>query len=237
MKKGQKTEKITLNVSKREIFGKKLKALRRGGTLPANMYGEEMESTAVQLPLKEFTTAYKHAHETHIIYITLDGKEYPILIQHIQRHPVTDMLYHVDFRQVNLKKKIESQIPIVFTGESEAVHLGTGVQLTLIETILVEALPEDLPENIEIDVTSLKEINDEIKVSDIKNAGNYIIKDDPEKVIVRISEHKEEDTTPQIAAPDTVEITGEKKDEEAPEGEASADETPKEEAKKEKEDK
>ncbi|HLL60597.1 MAG TPA: 50S ribosomal protein L25 [Candidatus Nitrosocosmicus sp.] len=225
--KNTKQERIDLKVEPRTIFGKKLKALRKEGILPANVYGEGMESQALQLPVKEFYTVYKKAHETHIVYLLIGDKELPVLIQNIQRDPISDILFHVDFRKVNLKKKIETDVPVNLVGESEAVNLSKGILLSQTELLKVEALPEDLPAGIDIDISVLKELNDEIRVKDVKVVGAYELKDDPEKIIVRITEHKEEDTTPQIVAPETVEITSEKKDEEGADGE-SAEEAPKE---------
>jgi large subunit ribosomal protein L25 len=188
-----------------------------------------MKSQALQLPVKEFMFVYKKAHETHIVYLQFKGQEIPVLIQNVQHHPVTDILLHVDFRKVNLKKKIETEIPIKLIGESEAVHLNKGILLTLNETLLIEALPEDLPEDVEIDISILKEMNDEIKIKDLKAKGPYEFKGDPEQTIVRISEHKEEDITPQVVAPETVEITGEKKEEPAEGEEGATEESPKQE--------
>jgi large subunit ribosomal protein L25 len=223
----KKEEKLSLTVTKRTVFGKKLKALRRNEILPGNIFGESMKSEAVQLPFKSFITTFKKAGETQIVYITVEGseKELPVLIQNAQRHPVTDHLLHVDFRKVNLKKKIETHVPLQFINESDAVAQNKGILLTLAETLLIEALPEEIPAHIEVDISVLHELNDEIKVKDLKVSGNYTVKDDPEKIVIRISEHKEEEITPQIVAPETVEITTEKKegeetasDESAPEG-------------------
>jgi large subunit ribosomal protein L25 len=223
----KKEEKFVLHVSKRTVFGKKLKALRRSDILPGNIYGESMKSKAVQLPFKDFITTFKKAGETHIVYLAIEGteKELPVLIQNVQTHPITDLLRHVDFRKVNLKKKIETHVPLQFINDSDAVTQNKGILLTLANELLVEALPEEIPQQVEIDISVLKELNDEIKVSDLKLSGNFTVKDDAEKVLVRISELKEEEVTPHIVAPETVEITTEKKEgEEASEGEPASEE-------------
>jgi large subunit ribosomal protein L25 len=214
MKKTSKT-KLVLEVQKREIFGKKLKALRKTGVLPGNIFGESMESKAVMLPLIELKHTFKKAGETQIVYLKIDGEELPVLIQNLQFHPMTAYPLHVDFRKVNLKKKIETEVPIKLVGESEAVNQNKGILLNMAESVLVEALPEDIPQEIEIDLSVLKELDDQVAIKDLKVTGEFILKDDPEKVIVRITEHKEESIETQVVSPDTVEVTTEKKDDEA----------------------
>ncbi len=224
-KKTGSTDKIQLVVEKRNVFGKKLKGLRKQGKLPANIFGEDIKSQAVMLSVKEFFRAYRKAGQTQIVYLQLENKEeLPVLIQEVQHHPVTNFLLHTDFRKVNLKKKIETDVPVKFVGESEAVIQSKGILLTMTESLRVEALPEAIPSMFEVNISPLKELNDEIKVKDIKIIGEYIIKETPEKTIVRITAHKEETVETQVVAPETVEVTTEKKaEEEAPaEGEKAA---------------
>lgn len=210
----EKTEnKIQILVEKRSIFGKKVKKLRKEGILPANIFGQEVKSQAVQLPVKDFARVFRKAGESQIIFLKIKGKEeeFPALIQNVQTHPVTGEFLHVDFRFVNLKKKIKTEVPIKFVGESEAIKQNKGVLLTFTETLEIEALPAAIPKKIEIDISSLKELNDEIRVKDVKTTGEYLIIEPPEKVIVRITAHKEETTESQVAAPETVEVAKEKK--------------------------
>lgn len=223
-------EKNFLTVTKREVFGKKLGKLRKQGLVPGNIYGEKFESTAVQVNFKDFVKTFKKAGETQIVYVKIEDQELPILIQNLQKHPLTNQLLHVDFRKVNLNKKIETEVPVKLIGESDAVLQSKGILLTISDSVLVEALPQEIPAEIEIDISILKELGDEILVSSLKPTGNFIFKDDPEKVIARISEHKEESIEVQVATPDAVEITTEKKEEETSE---EKEETEKPEQKKE----
>ena len=203
-------DKLQLNINKRDIFGKKLKKIRKEGQLPGNIYGENIKSTSVLMPIKDFIQLYKKARETHVVYLKLGSEEIPVLIHRLQKHPIDDTFLHVDFRKVNLSKKIETDVPIKLIGESEAVTQNKGILLTLAESIVIEALPDKIPDSIEINISTLKELNDEIKVSDLKVGTDFIFKDYPTKSIVRITQHKEEEITPQVTAPETVEITEEK---------------------------
>ncbi len=213
------TNSLTLVVKKREIFGKKLKAVRAQNKLPANIFGENFTSQAVTVAFKDFIKVFKKAGETQIVTLTLDNQKLPILIKNVQYHPVSRLILHIDLRKVDLTKKIETEVPIKLIGESPAVGQNKGVLLTLAESVMVEALPQAIPTAIEVNITHLKELNDEIKVKDLPTSADYVFKDDAEKVIVRISEHKEESIETQVVAPETVEVTTEKKDE-AEEGES-----------------
>src|SRR3989344_1236684 len=207
------THSLTLIVKKRDIFGKKLNAVRAQHLIPANIFGENFTSQAVTIAFKDFIKVFKKAGETQIVTLILDTQEIPVLIKNIQHHPVSDHILHIDLRKVDLAKKIETEVPVKCIGESPAVGQNKGVLLTLTESVMVEALPQSIPTAIEVDISRLKELNDEIKVKNLQTSSDYIFKDDPEKIIVRISVHKEESIETQVVAPETVEVTTEKKDE------------------------
>lgn len=209
------SEKLVLSVVSRTVFGKKLKKLRHAGLIPANVFGPEFKSVSVSTQFKDFAKTYKTAKETGIVYLTLDKEEVPVLIKQVQRHPVTDNILHVDFRKVDLKKKIQTEVPVKTIGVSEAVTQKAGVLLTLSETLLVEALPQDIPQAIEIDISSIKELGQEIKVSQLPKSSVYEIKNPVEKVVVSVVEHKEESITPETAAA-APEVIGEVPTEGAP---------------------
>lgn len=215
--KKQTVDKLMLEVKKRDVFGKKLKAVRKQGHLPANIFGEDIPSQSIIASTRDFVKIFKKAGETQIVTLKLDDQEIPVLVKKVQKHPLSRLLLHVDFRKVDLKKKIETEVPIKLIGVSDAIIQNKGVLLTLAESVMVEALPNAIPSAIEIDITTLKELNDEIKVKDLKTNPNYVFKDEPDKVIVRISAHKEESIETQVVAPETVEVTTEKKEETAPE--------------------
>lgn len=200
------TERRALPVEKRTIVGKGVKKLRREGKLPANVYGEDFVSQAVTVDRIAFTKVYRHAKETHVITLSFDGKEIPVLIQNTQKHPLSNAVLHIDFRKVNLKKKIEASVPFLFVGESEAVAKKGGDLITQTTHVAVEALPDALPESIEIDLTKLVEIGDEIKVADLPKDSNYEVTDEPEKVIVRVNEHKEESIEPKLESAEPEQI-------------------------------
>lgn len=208
MKKTTKTsdEKTVLEVITRTVFGKKLKQLRKEGVIPANIFGTGFTSKSVSVKSMDFSKTYKKVKETGIVYLQLEKTEIPTLIKLIQKHPVNSQILHIDFRKVDLSVKIETAVPVQIIGVSEAVTQKGGVLLTLSDRLLVEALPQDLPQFIEIDISNLKEIGQDIKVKDLKVSNKYNIKDEEEKVILSVTAHKEESVIAETAATATPEV-------------------------------
>lgn len=237
----QKEEKLQLDASERKVFGKKLKKLRREGQLPGNIYGPDFKSQAVILALKEFRKIYKTAQETGIVYLRLGKQELPVLIKNVQTHPVSDSLLHIDFRKIDLKQKIVTQVPVKIIGKSPAIEQKGGVLLTQVDEITVESLPENIPHAIEVDVSNLNEIGAEIKISNLPKSDKYEIKEEVDKTIVSVITHKEESLAPETATkePEIIEEVKEGEEtvpEEAAEAAAPAEEgKPKEKAEQPKE--
>lgn len=218
MKKSQNSsEKISLKAESRTVFGKKLNKIRKQGFVPGNIYGPDFKSKSISIIYKDLVKTYKIVGETGVIYLVLDKEKIPVLIKNIQKHPLSSSLLHIDFRKIDLTKKIETDVPVKTIGISEAVSQKGGVLLIQSDNVLVEALPEDIPSHIEVDVTSIKEIGQEIKVSDLKKSDKYEIKTSAEKVVVAVIAHKEESIVPETAvtAPEILTETV-KEDEEAP---------------------
>ncbi|MBI4004648.1 50S ribosomal protein L25 [Candidatus Roizmanbacteria bacterium] len=216
--KKSKEEPVTLSVQKRDIVGKKVKQLRKNALIPANIFGTGFTSISISTPFKDFIQAYKIAHETGIIYLNLDSQSIPTLIRSVQYHPVTNQILHVDFRKIDLKQKIETEVPIEIVGESVAVTQLGGVLLKQHEHLTVEALPQNIPQHITIDVARIQELGQDIKIADLPKSPDYEIKQDPETIIVSIIAHKEESITPEtaVAAPEVIEKPEEEQEGETP---------------------
>ncbi len=160
-------KKHTLKAQKREMLGRKVKKLRQQGQLPATVYGKKLESENLLVSSADFAKVFAETGLTGLIELVLDGSTKPVLVHHVQRDPVKDAILHVEFHQVDLKEKVHANVPLVFVGESPTVTQKIGVLLSLLSEIEVEALPTDLPEKIEVDVSVLTEIDQELKVSDL----------------------------------------------------------------------
>lgn len=193
-------KKHSLKVEKREVFGKKLKKLRKTGVLPANIYGKDVKSTAVQLALKDFEAIYKETGETGLIELTVGSETRPVLIHNVQLDYITQEPIHADFFQVNLKEKVKTMVPLELTGEPKAVADKLGLLLQTLNEIEVEALPTDLPEKIEVNVTNLAAVNDQITIADLKAPSGVEILSDSSQVIAKISELVSKETEAELAA-------------------------------------
>ena len=219
-----------LLAEKREVFGRKVKTLRRQGVLPANLYGKKIKSQSIQLKLSDFLTVYKEAGETGVINLTIkNGKsnETSALISNVQKDTVSDFLVHVDFRQVDLKEKIIASVPVEFIGEAFCEKTGIGTVVQYIDDVEVEALPTDLPEKFDIDISNLAEVDQAIYLKDIKvDKAKISIKDDLEKIIAKVEPPQKEEVAP---APKEEVVEGEQAAEVPEEG--AAEEAPAEESK------
>lgn len=207
MKKAQtEAKKTVLTAQLRTVFGKKNKNLRKSGLLPANIYGTNFPSLAISVNYIEFKRMFRLVGETGVVYVKTEKAEVPTLITSIQRDPLEGVVLHADFRKVDLTIKIEAVVPLTFVGIAPAANAG-GVVLTQTDKVTVEALPQDIPNHIEIDLSILKEIGNEIKVSDIAANDSYVIKTEGEKVLVSVVAHKEESViaeTTAAAAPEVL---------------------------------
>jgi len=192
-------KRYKLKVEKRKVLGKQVKKLRREGILPCNIYGKSVKSTAVQVPLKEFDAVYKEAGETGLVDVELDGKITPALIHNMQKDFRGNVL-HADFFQVNLKEKVKTMVPLQIVGEPKAVLDKVGILMNILSEVEVEALPEELPENIEVNVAHLANINDQVTVADLKVSAGVTVLTEGEQVISKIGELITKEAAEQAAA-------------------------------------
>lgn len=193
-------KRLKLAVEKRKVFGKKVKKLRKEGIFPANIYGKDIKSLAVQLPYKEFENVFKEARETGLVDLQIDSQVRPVLIHNVQLDYLTQMPLHADFYQVNLKEKVTTMVPVKILGEPKAVSEKIGILLQPLSEIEVEALPTDLPENIEVNVEHLATIDQQIAVKELKAPTGVAILTDPEQVVVKIAALVTKEAQAQAAA-------------------------------------
>ena len=179
--------KTSLPAKLRTVLGRKIKQLRKQGLLPANIYGKKVKSQAVSVDAKKFAEVFSKAGETGLLELELDGKKLPVLIHNVSYHPVTNQTLHADFYAVDLKEKVEANVPLLIIGESPAVKDKTGVLLINLDELHVEALPQDLPEKIEVDIANLVKLDDAIKVADLPVSDKIKILTDLELEVAKIA--------------------------------------------------
>src|SRR3990172_2863685 len=178
-----------LSVEPRQVAGKKVKQLRRAGVLPANIYGHGLSSVAVQVSMEELEKTLRAAAANEVIDVKVAGERgaRPVVVHHIQRHALTSSPLHADFYQVSLREKMRADVPLVVVGRSEAVETYSGVLVSGIEALHVEALPLDIPARIEVDITPLAELESAIHVRDLIVPGNVAVLTDPGVVVVKVA--------------------------------------------------
>ncbi len=158
-----------LTASVRKIFGRKTKQLRAKGIVPANIFGKNIKSQAIELEKGGLLTTMRLAGETSLINLKIEGdtKVHPVLVSGYAQDPVTGDMLHVDFHEVDLTQTTTADVPLKVVGVSEAVEGGL-VLVMLKNELEVEALPTDLPSAIEVDISTLKALGDDILAKDLK---------------------------------------------------------------------
>lgn len=185
-------DKIVLEASKREVIGKKVKNLRSEGKIPAVMYGHEFKDTPIVLDAHSTTMAMKNVSESTILIINLDGKEHSVLVRDRQIDFIKGNILHLDFQVVSLTEKLRTNVHIELIGESPALEEFNAMIVNGITDIEVEALPQDLPEGITVDISVLDEVGKAIYVKDLPAIDKVEVLTDPEELIAIVSAVKEE---------------------------------------------
>ncbi len=208
-----------LIAEKRQTLGKQVKQLRKEGFLPANVYGKAIPSQAIQVKYIEFAPVFKEVGETGLVDLQLDGEVRPVLIKNLQMNFYTHTPLHADFYQVNLKEKVKSMVPLVIVGEAKAVEEKLGMLLQTLSEVEVEALPDNLPEHIEVNVEPLAALDEGLTISDLKAPEGVTILTDAEQTVAKITELivEEKEPAPVAETPET-----------PAEGTATIEETPSE---------
>jgi large subunit ribosomal protein L25 len=160
---------LELNLDSRDTLGKANKRLRRAGIVPGVVYGKGEESTPVQVDGRTFETLYRAAGRTSVVQLRLPGQGAAKsgLIRNVQRHPLSGRPLHVDYYVVDLKVEMEVDVPLVFTGEAPAVEETGGTLLHNLSRVRVKALPNDIPHEITVDVSTLVSLDVAIHVRDL----------------------------------------------------------------------
>lgn len=177
-----------IKISERTVTGNSVRKLRSQGILPAVIYGKDFEPKSVELSTSDFVKVYKEVGMTTVVELELGKENIPVLIHAIDLHPVTDRVRHADFLAVDLKKKVHAEVPLkLLNKESVEKNLGALVNVS-VESLSVEALPDSIPHEIEIDLSVLESVSDSIKVSDVDTRSGFIVLNDPEETLVTILE-------------------------------------------------
>ena len=160
---------LEIKVQKRDVVGKNVRFLRKNGKTPIHLYGNGVESVSLEIETDELTRLLNRAGPNTPVSITIDNDSEPrfTYLREVQKHPVTEKVLHVDFLEVSTTEEIISNISVGLIGESPAIKSYGGRVNQTMRTIRVSALPKDLPERLEIDLSSLDTFEKVLRVSDI----------------------------------------------------------------------
>ncbi len=175
-----------LKAELRNVTGKKVKVLRRSGLTPAEVYGQGIDNLSIQIDSKTLRRVLHEAGNTNLIGIKLGRKKaVNTLARDIQYDPISQDVLHVDFYAVNMSETVVVSVPIQIVGETPAEKEG-GVIVTGINELEIEALPGDLPETIEVDISKLENFGDSLHVEDLDLPDNITILSSPDSLLVSV---------------------------------------------------
>ena len=186
-------EKIELQSDNRVILGKGVKVLRKQKVTPLHLFGSGQDSQALQCDTNILERVLSRAGETRLITLTIadQKKTRPVLVREVQRDALTGILLHVDLYEVNMKEKVEVEVPVVLVGEAPALKIKGNSIAQELDTLTVSCLPDAIPNKVEVNVSSLLEHGNAIHVKDITGDHTFAILNNPEQTIVVISVHIE----------------------------------------------
>ncbi|MYD36141.1 MAG: 50S ribosomal protein L25 [Dehalococcoidia bacterium] len=176
---------LTLEGERREALGRHVKALRRDGITPANLYGRGADSISFQAETRALDKLVTDGGRGSLVELTIDGERHQTLLRGLQRHPVTRAILHADFYIVEMNRPVQTTVPVHLVGDAPAARLPGAVITHLTHEVTIECLPANIPAAIELDVTILEELETSLHVSDITAPAGVEILTDSETIIVR----------------------------------------------------
>ena len=182
------TNAVEIELNPRELMGKKARRLRRAGIVPVHLYGPGMEPRALQCNASQLIRALATAGGATPIHITIQGEpgNHLAFAREIQWDPKRDDLLHVDLLAADISRPVTAQVPIVLIGESAGARTVSGTVMHQLRTVDIQALPLEMPREIELDISVMEEPDSVIRVSDLPIPENATLLSDVEDLVVRI---------------------------------------------------
>jgi len=184
-------DKILLDVQVRDLKVSP-KYLRKQRKIPAVFYGNKEKSMALQMEYQAFRKAYDKAGGNQVIELNIDGTKKPVLVHDVQYNPLSDTFDHVDFVHVNMNVEVKAMIPVKIVGTAPAVKNLGGILTTVRHELEVKCLPNDLPHEIEVDVSGLEQLHSSIHLKDVKLPKGVSLTGNMDDAVVNVTVVKEE---------------------------------------------
>lgn len=189
----------------REVTGKKVKVYREKGLVPASIYGPKRKPLNLLIEASSFKKFLEKVGFSRFFDLEVDEKDkFKVLVKEVQEHPIKDKILSVSFYQVDESRKINVEVPIEFVGESPAVKQNLGFMIKQIEALPLYCLPKDLPNNVEVDISSLSNTGDSISVSEIVLPSEVELDSslDPTSAVVYIAAAQKEEIVEEVHTED-----------------------------------
>lgn len=209
-------EQVELKAEKRTIIGKRVKGLRREGIIPALLYGPKTEPVPIQCDGRELQHVLARAGGTNLISLRIGDKGRPnmALAREVQRDAITGDLRHVDFYQVVMTEKVKAEVHVILTGQPAAVQKKEAMLLQGTDSVEIECLPGDLIHSIEVDLSTLSEIDDAVYVKDLQVPDNIAILTDGDELVAKVQRLRVAEVEEEVeVAPEEVEVIAKGKEE------------------------
>lgn len=176
-------EVITVDLNKRDVIGKGLNKLKAEGLIPAVIHQPGKESLIVSGNFIELSKIYAKAGRHHPVNVTIGSDKLLTIIKDVDVDPAKNRIRHIVFGAINLKEKVYTVVPVTLVGDAPATRANLLVH-QLIEEVEVAALPNDLPDSINVSIESLTEVDDRITIGDITPPNGVEIEVEKDQVIV-----------------------------------------------------
>lgn len=201
---------LKMSAQPREITGRKVRQLRVQGLVPVVVYGKTQAPIHLQVNARELELVMQRGGISQLVRVAVDGGvTHNVLVREVQRHPVSHNYLHADLYAVNMNEKQEVSVPVVGVGRPEALVTGL-MMLQSLDSVLISALPSDIPGSVEVDVTAL-DVEKPITISDLPTLPGVEYLNDPGEhlfsmIATRVQEEEEEEEVgeEEMAEPEVV---------------------------------
>ncbi|MBI3572768.1 MAG: 50S ribosomal protein L25 [Candidatus Kerfeldbacteria bacterium] len=186
-------ESLALSAAQRTLTGKQTDRLRRQGLVPAVLYGHGVKNELLQVESGTLQKVLRRAGSSSLVDLQI-GHNTPVkvLIQGIQRHPTVSAVTHIDFFQVRMTEKLQTDIELHLVGESPAVKEQSGILIRTLDKLKIECLPADLVPSLDVDISQLKTFADRIHVRDLVLPSGIVTLDKPDEVVASVTPPRSE---------------------------------------------
>ncbi|MGF1503907.1 MAG: 50S ribosomal protein L25 [Anaerolineae bacterium] len=180
-------EMIGLKTAERTARGKRVNQARRKGLVPGVVYGPNFEQVLVEVDARELRQVLIAAGGTQIVELQFDdGRAEPTLVRDVQRNPMRGDVLHIDFYRVNLNEPVVNDVPIIIVGEAPLMVSGEAIANQLLTVMSVEALPMEIPQQIEVDVSGRNEFGQVYTIADLVLPENVRAVTEGDEAIVKL---------------------------------------------------